>query len=340
MKPIVTSNLLLVMTRKQKRMLRRHGDVVGIDATYRTNMWGLSLYLLTVITSQGKGYPVAFSLPSSESKEALIEVLLQCKKLVPEWDPKVMICDKDDAELGAIAAVFPRATIVLCDFHVKQAWDRWLKTSTHGVPKVDQKVIYRALCHISKAPSLKALASRILAFEEMEQFQTNPQLQRWWNTEWKGCVCLWCAAFRTSTYTRGLNTNNHTESLNRAVKHMLNERLDLRIDSLVLFMIEEVLKEFDSNHRRLQAIENVSITRLKVASNFEPELLDFLDRRPQRVMKLLNDRYISSKSIPADSFKKTGPEQQFVVTKSAKTLTIEHAVYRDSVRGVQESRKV
>ncbi|KAK3269730.1 hypothetical protein CYMTET_21839 [Cymbomonas tetramitiformis] len=178
MKPIVTSNLLIVMTRKQKRMLRRYGDIVGIDATYRTNMWGLSLYLLTVVTAQGKGYPVCFFLPSGETKEALVEVLLQVKKLVPTWEPRVMLCDKDDSELGAIATVFPRAVIVLCDFHVKQAWNRWLRASAHGVSKDDQKIVYRALCHISNAPSVAACHARIQAFETGELFEANPQLQR------------------------------------------------------------------------------------------------------------------------------------------------------------------
>ncbi|KAK3240651.1 hypothetical protein CYMTET_49515 [Cymbomonas tetramitiformis] len=285
-------------------------------------MWGLSLYLLTVVTAQGKGYPVCFFLPSGETKEALVEVLLQVKKLVPTWEPRVMLCDKDDSELGAIATVFPRAVIVLCDFHVKQAWNRWLRASAHGVSKDDQKIVYRALCHISNAPSVAACHARIQAFETGELFEANPQLQRWWKSEWKPCVELWCQAYRVSCYTRGLKTNNHTEALNRTIKHMLAQRPDLRVDSLVLFMLEVVLVEFDSKYRRQQAMENISIARVKEATKFEPELLLFLDRRPWRVQAQLNDRYVSSKQIPPSYFTKLGPTT-FVVKKSNRTLAYE-----------------
>ena len=65
-------------------------------------------------------FGAGYFLPASETKVAMVEVLLHIKQLVPTWDPKVFSVDKDDAEIGAVEAVFPSATIVLCDFHVKQ----------------------------------------------------------------------------------------------------------------------------------------------------------------------------------------------------------------------------
>ncbi|KAK3269729.1 hypothetical protein CYMTET_21838 [Cymbomonas tetramitiformis] len=103
---------------------------------------------------------------------------------------------------------------------------------------------------------------------------------------------------------------------------MLAQRPDLRVDSLVLFMLEVVLVEFDSKYRRQQAMENISIARVKEATEFEPELLLFLDRRPWRVQAQLNDRYVSSKQIPPSYFTKLGPTT-FVVKKSNRTLAYE-----------------
>lgn len=42
--------------------------------------------------------------------------------------------DKDQAEINAISHVFPQSRILLCLFHVIQAWQRWLASS--DVPAV------------------------------------------------------------------------------------------------------------------------------------------------------------------------------------------------------------
>ncbi len=123
----------------------------------------------------GAGY----FLPASETKVAIVEVLLHIKQLVPTWDPKVFIVDKDDAEIGAVAAVFPSCTLILCDFHVKQAWERWLKTSAHGVPPEDQKYILQLLSSISLAPTLSAMQARIKTLQELHIYSVNTGLQRY-----------------------------------------------------------------------------------------------------------------------------------------------------------------
>lgn len=63
--------------------------------------------------------------------------VLKCcrfKSWTPELDPSHFMIDKSDAERSAIEQVFPKATILLCDFHRLQAQQRWLAKSDHDVP--------------------------------------------------------------------------------------------------------------------------------------------------------------------------------------------------------------
>lgn len=43
------------------------------------------------------------------------------------------MCDKSDAIIGAVRAVFGKAEIRICFFHVMQAVHRWLRKADNGV---------------------------------------------------------------------------------------------------------------------------------------------------------------------------------------------------------------
>jgi hypothetical protein len=50
--------------------------------------------------------------------------------------------------------VFPNVLMILCEFHAKQAWLRWLRTSAHGVAQAKQKQVYNVLNDIMKTPTV------------------------------------------------------------------------------------------------------------------------------------------------------------------------------------------
>lgn len=156
--------LLLAMTPEQQRMLIRFGHITCIDATYKVVQWGLPFSMLVVVDEHQQAFPVAYFMTEHETQEAITEVLLLIRELVPPWSPKVMIMDKDDAEINACKSVFPDVTIILCEFHAKQAWLRWLRASAHGVPKEMQTRIYTFMCGIMKSPSAPVAESRVSLF--------------------------------------------------------------------------------------------------------------------------------------------------------------------------------
>jgi len=153
--------ILLAMSEEQKRMLRRYGHVACIDATYKVVSWGIPFFMLVVVDEHRKSFPVAYFMVSHESKESIMEVLLYIQLLVPEWSPNALIMDKDDSEIEACKRVFPNAIIILCEFHTKQAWLRWLRTSAHGVPKAQQQVLYKHMNDIMKSTSVPMALSKV-----------------------------------------------------------------------------------------------------------------------------------------------------------------------------------
>jgi hypothetical protein len=153
--------LLLVMDNEQKRMLQRYGHIACMDATYKVVSWGLPFFMLTVVDEHRKSFPVAYFMISHECKESIAEVLLYIRLLVPGWKPNALILDKDDAEILACKRVFPNALIILCEFHVKQAWLRWLRTGTHGIPKDKQRVLYKYMNDIMKSTSVPQASYKV-----------------------------------------------------------------------------------------------------------------------------------------------------------------------------------
>ena len=156
-----SASMMVVMTEEQKRMLGRYGRVTCVDATYRVVQWGLPFFLLVVVDEHHESFPVAYFMVAEETDISIVEVFVRIKGLVPKWDPGVFIMDKSDAEIGAVKKVFPNAVIILCEFHVKQAWLRWLKTSANGVPKEVVNIIYKALCEVMKASSTRVAKQKV-----------------------------------------------------------------------------------------------------------------------------------------------------------------------------------
>ena len=152
---------MLVISEEQQRMLVRYGGIACLDATYKINKWGYAFFMLAVVDEHRHAFPCAYFIVQHERAECVAEALAYIKRLVPEWNPTAIITDKDDAELNACKAIFPNVILVLCEFHSKQAWLRWLKTSAHGVPKHEQKKIYDMLSDIMKSSSAQMAHDKV-----------------------------------------------------------------------------------------------------------------------------------------------------------------------------------
>jgi hypothetical protein len=72
-------------------------------------------------------------------------------------------------------------------------------------------------------------------------------LQAYLRNEWLSCIPQWARHYRLA-YHGGIDTNNHMESLNRAIKSYLKQRLDTRLDSLLTMWVEEIEPRYARNY--------------------------------------------------------------------------------------------
>jgi hypothetical protein len=68
--------LLVHQTPQQQAMMRKYGEcAVGMDATYKTTMWDIPMFVVSVVTNHGAGYPVALFFVEHETADAIAEAL-------------------------------------------------------------------------------------------------------------------------------------------------------------------------------------------------------------------------------------------------------------------------
>lgn len=132
--PDLQQNLLWVhQTKWQREMLVKYGNTMTlIDATYKTTLYDVPLFFVTVRTNVGYTVAAEF-IVQSETSEDTEEALGILKEWNPEWKPSFFMCDYSEAEIGALESAFPTSTVYICDFHREQSWGRWVKDHKHGL---------------------------------------------------------------------------------------------------------------------------------------------------------------------------------------------------------------
>ena len=126
--------MVVYQTAEQRRMLRLYGrDIIMLDATYKTQQWGLPLFNILVRDNHRKGYPVATFVLEDEKGETIEAALRLVKQWAGEdYAPAHVMVDYCQAEINAAEAVWPTRAI-LCKFHRMQAWSRWLDNGKNDV---------------------------------------------------------------------------------------------------------------------------------------------------------------------------------------------------------------
>ena len=112
----------------QRKLLKKYGELVLIDATYKTTKYALPLFLL-VVRSNVSYVPVAEFFVESENINNIKEALEVVKSWNKDWNPRYFMLDYSEQEYQALQQIFPDSSKYLCNFHVEQAWLRWSKQS-------------------------------------------------------------------------------------------------------------------------------------------------------------------------------------------------------------------
>lgn len=91
----------------QKYMLQRYGgEMVFLDATYRTTKYALPLFFVCVHANSGY-YVVGAFITQKEDSDSISEALDIIKGLNPSWKPKSFMIDASEIEMMSIIKTFP-----------------------------------------------------------------------------------------------------------------------------------------------------------------------------------------------------------------------------------------
>ena len=93
-----------------------------IDATYRTNRYGMPLVHIVGQAATNKTFSIGFCFISKENEEAYKWCMLALRDLVwmAERTPRVFVTDRETALRKAISDVFPQAARNVCAWHISK----------------------------------------------------------------------------------------------------------------------------------------------------------------------------------------------------------------------------
>lgn len=110
------SFLLVYQSDWQRRLLKKYGgEMVFLDATYRTTRYALPLFFVCVYTNCGY-FIVASIITESETSASLSEAFDKLKEMNEDFRPTAFMIDASEIEMNAIRTSFPGYFMLLLQY--------------------------------------------------------------------------------------------------------------------------------------------------------------------------------------------------------------------------------
>ena len=192
----------------QQRLLSRYGsDLVLIDATYKTTKYALPLFFICVHTNVGYKVVAEF-ICENEDAESIAEALRIIKSWNSGWNPRYFMVDYSLAEINAIEEVFPNAAAYICDFHRKQAWNRWVRSSKNNLNSKEQQVLTDLLQRVPYSCTISSYNTALAELRKSYVYKTKKNVKDYVENIWVSCAECWAQALRKQQAVNIVNTNN------------------------------------------------------------------------------------------------------------------------------------
>lgn len=112
---------LLLLPQQTKELSREFGQVIQLDSTYNTNWYKMPLLHFVGSTNTDNTFTVAICFMTSKTTGDYLWGLSEFKRLSGiNISPNVIVTDRELALINAIKIVYPRATHVLCSWHIEK----------------------------------------------------------------------------------------------------------------------------------------------------------------------------------------------------------------------------
>lgn len=78
----------------------------------------------------------------------------------------------------------PGCLVYICDFHLEQAWVRWINNSKNGINKDKKDNLLNSLRNLARTSTEGDFNLALRDLQDSELWRTNTRLQKWMNTTW------------------------------------------------------------------------------------------------------------------------------------------------------------
>ena len=232
----------------QQRLLSRYGsDLVLIDATYKTTKYALPLFFVSVHTNAGYKVVAEF-ICENENAESIAEALRIIKSWNVGWNPIYFMVDYSLAEINAIGEVFPNAAVYICDFHRKQAWNRWVRSSKNNLNSKEQQVLTDLLQRVAYSRTASSYNTALENLRKSSVYKSKKNVQDYVENIWAACAERWAQAFPKQQAVNIVNTNNGVEAQNKHFKYdYLPRSVDKSAYGITMLLVESFIPDILRN---------------------------------------------------------------------------------------------
>ncbi|KAK3911144.1 Merlin [Frankliniella fusca] len=270
------------LMQRTHELLPSSGEMIYVDSS--GNMDALNCRVFPVMTHSVAGaLPLGIMIVSSESEEVLAVAVNILKSILPPKafygrgaavGPKIAMTDDCPNERNAIRSAFPGIILLLCLFHVLQAFWRYLWNREHNVALKNRPELFYVLRDLAYAPDENTFNQR------KEEALENPMLLSHTLVlnhieKFLGRSKEWALFQRLDLLTRGNNTNNCSEATMKLIKDkVLGRTKAFNPVQLVDFLVTRFPAYIEM--RISDVLNNRSMNTFKLRYFIRPEKLENL----------------------------------------------------------------
>lgn len=270
------------LMKRASRLLKSASEMLFADSSGTMDCLNCKLFLLQTPSVAG-ALPLGAIIVTSESENVLNVALAIWKTLLPgdaffgrgaTVGPRVVMTDDCSSERNAFKGAFETCILLLCLFHILQAFWRFIWNREQNVVMADRSELFFLFRDIVYAADEESFNERLKYAQDSEKFKKYPKVLEHMQklvpraAEW----ALW---YRKDLLTRGNNTDNYSEAGIKVFKEQVLGRCKAYNP---VHLLDFVVTRYDKYLKRriTDVVNNVASNVFKSRFYVRPEKLDTL----------------------------------------------------------------
>ncbi|KAK1947984.1 Zinc finger SWIM domain-containing protein 3 [Phytophthora citrophthora] len=313
---------VVMQTKVQKMMSERWGETVAMDFTHGTNNLGYHLATLPTIatllntsffclvvkslvvtTCTGRGFPVVDFICLNEQATTISTILEYFKEKNPLWENVVsVVIDKDFTEWKVLEECFPKAKILLCQYHAISYWKKVTKRSIYGIKAAQGEKLLGLMIKLLYSSTQDAYDTHCRNLKGFCHRNKKHAFFAYFDKNWNSCNEIWSNFARGKYFTAGNTTTNRIESNWNQLKMLLGlkTRIDQTIAGLLqhqMTIIQQIVSEIGQLHSSSRRPQTAPTFLREVGSRISAHVLEKLKREWEQFVSLMEETMSEAVSL-------------------------------------------